>query len=633
MALLLSIAIASTEVPLWISFFSFVMITWKYLNEKFLFRKIPVKLTPLIGVFIFIIVYLQYKTILGQEESTTVLLGLVSLSILNYETDRDTLFLVLLGFLILVIKSVFSLDFIWTLPALLSFFGLWFSLLTNHQINKFKFLYQTTRKSIPLLVGLFILFPRLVIFQSKPANRVIVQSGFNEDLNPGRFSEVALSNQMVFRAEFKNNRMNAEELYWRGTVLNISKGFVWQKGVVDKVLVPANDRGIEAINYKVILEPLSLKNIFVLDKPVRIVAASTPISELSFGSYALNELQTQQVQFEAKSVFNSTETDYDDPPNLQKYLYAPDLAPKTRGLVKEISEKNPTPKARIAALQKFFAQKGFIYTLKPEFYQNNMDEFLFERKKGFCEHFAASFASVARALGVPSRVVLGYQGGIYNPVGNFWKISQRDAHSWVEVGLEGRWVRIDPTALVAPLRIAIGGENYFSLSEDEQILFSKNREWKKPQNLQVIISQVSLYFENLNYVWTVFLLNYDLQTQIDYLKQFQGNWLVGSFFILLFILFLVYNRRRKKREARYRHEMYSLFLKVEKWGLKKGLEFHDFQTPHQILNLISAKYPQLKENILKIQNQYTKVVYEEKVPEVQTSEINEQWKEASQKVN
>ncbi len=633
-SLLLSIAIASTEVPFWISGFAFLMIAWKYLNEKFKIKKLSTKITPFLGALIFLIVYIQYKTILGQEESTTVLLGLVSLSILNYETQRDTLFLVLLGFLILVIKSVFSLDFIWTIPSLISFFGLWYSLLTNANLNKVRYLISTALKSLPTMILLFVLFPRLVIFQSKKeTQRVIIQSGFNEDLNPGRFSEVALQNQMVFRADFGNNRMATDELYWRGAVLNNSNGFIWRKSISERQVPMMSEPDPRAISYRIILEPLNLKNVFVLDSPVRILSASLPIFQLPYRSFALAEMPSQQVQFEAQAAFNSKDVDIDDPVSDPKYLQFPKLPPKTKAFVDEVSAKNLTAKTRIEALRKFFSEKGFIYTLKPEAYQNNLDDFLFDRKKGFCEHFAASFGTLARALGIPSRIVLGYQGGLYNSIGNFWKVSQKDAHAWVEVGIDGVWTRVDPTAWVTPLRITLGGENYFSLSEDEQILYSKNRDWKKPESFRSALNDLKLAFDNLNYYWTVLLLNYDLQTQLEFLKKFQANSLVGVFFILLFVLLMVYNRKKILKRKQPRNKMSHLFSQVETWALDHGITIHEHQTPLQVLSLISEKFPILQPAVKQVAENYVEVLYEEKKGSLDTAELLRRWKKSSSQVS
>ncbi len=631
-SLILSIAIAATEVPFWISGFAGFLIVWKFLNERLSVPKLPTNVTPFLGALVFLIVYLQYRTILGQEESTTVLLGLVSLSILNYETERDTLFLVLLGFLILVIKSIFSLDFIWTIPSLISFFGLWYSLLSSASLNKFKYLLSTAIKSVPTLIVLFIFFPRLVIFQSKQqTQRVIVQSGFSEELNPGKFSEVALQNQMVFRADFKNNRMNTDELYWRGSVLSISNGFIWHKGGSEKPVPMSSDPDTNGVVYRIILEPLNLKNVFVLDTPIKIISASSPILQLPYLRFALSEMQSQQVQFEGQSAFNNNKVDEDDPTDPKRYLNIPDLPPKTKAFVDEIRAKKLTVKEEVDYLKKFFANRGFIYTLKPETYRNNLDDFLFDRKKGFCEHYAAAFGTLARALGIPSRIVLGYQGGLYNSLGNFWKVSQKDAHAWVEIGIDGRWIRVDPTAWVTPLRISLGGETYFSLSEDEQILYSKNRDWKKPENFASYILEAKLALDNLNYYWTILLLNYDLQAQLEYLRKLKANGLVGVAFILMLALVGIYNRKKLLTRKVTSHEMADLFTRVEKWAGLKGLNFENQQTPLQILGAIAERYPALKMTIDDISKNYVAVVYAEKKPAVALKDLKNRWRNESRK--
>jgi hypothetical protein len=86
-----------------------------------------------------------------------------------------------------------------------------------------------------------------------------------------------------------------------------------------------------------------------------------------------------------------------------------------------------------------------------------MDEFLFETRRGFCEHYAGAFALLMRIAGIPARVVLGYMGGEYNPLGDYLIVRQSDAHAWSEIWLvEKGWVRVDPTAAVAPERVERG---------------------------------------------------------------------------------------------------------------------------------------------------------------------------------
>src|SRR5690606_3163247 len=97
----------------------------------------------------------------------------------------------------------------------------------------------------------------------------------------------------------------------------------------------------------------------------------------------------------------------------------------------------------------------FAYTLEtPLAGRHSADEFLFEQKAGFCEHFSSAFAVLMRSAGIPARVVTGYAGGVRNRFGDYWVVRRMDAHAWTDVGLQGRgWVRVDPTAAVAPERI------------------------------------------------------------------------------------------------------------------------------------------------------------------------------------
>jgi hypothetical protein len=125
--------------------------------------------------------------------------------------------------------------------------------------------------------------------------------------------------------------------------------------------------------------------------------------------------------------------------------------------------------AFVAAVLNKFRNEEYFYTLQPpQLELNSVDDFLFNTRRGFCEHFASAFTMLARAAGIPARVVTGYQGGELNPISGYLLVRQSEAHAWSEVWLEGRgWVRVDPTAAVAPQRIEGGLEA--ALSEGESL--------------------------------------------------------------------------------------------------------------------------------------------------------------------
>lgn len=625
-SLLLTLAIASTEVPLWASSFSLLFIVWRFLYEKYNVAKLSKKITPVFGLMFFIIVYIQHRSILGQEESITILIGLTSITILNYELERDLLFLVLLGFLMLVLKSVFSLDFIWVLPALISYFGLWITLMGNSKINKYHYVWKTVLRSAPALIILFIAFPRFVLFQVNRISKPFVQSGFTEELTPGRFNNMALNDEMVFRVQFPNTvSIDSSQLYWRGSVLNFSSGFVWTKGLIlRKTSGYILKENKPSIKYTIMQEPLNMKNIFVLEQPARIKKASEPVFEMNHSLYSLVAPPTQIVQVDAEATLEDSFEQGEDTSENKKYLKIPELPPKTKEWVEQTKAKFSTQEERLKALTQFFEKPGFIYTLKPDLY-TNLDEFLFSKKKGYCEHYAAAYATMARGLGVPARVVIGYQGGSYNELSDFWKISQRDAHAWVEVGINNVWKRIDPTGMVSPLRLALGSADFFALSEADQLLFSKDKKVKSKTTFRQLYLATMSVIDSLNYNWTLFLLNYDLQAQLDIIKNIKLSGFFIFFVIFLALILGFYYYKNYYLQDRPKHKLQKLFYKIESWAAGQNIQINKNDTPLEVLDAIQARFPELQNFINKFKSAYVDTVYRENQNIKNDRELKTEW--------
>jgi transglutaminase-like putative cysteine protease len=632
LSLVVGLAVASTEIPVWASGFSLVFLIWRFLHEKFNIYKLSPKITPLFGLMFFVIVYLQHKTIFGQEESITILVGLTSITILNFETLRDLKFLVLLGFLMVVLKSVFSIDFIWVIPAVFSYFGLWLTLIFNNKVGKIKYLSRVVLRSVPVLVLLFILFPRLVLFQVQKVVDNIARSGFSEEMTPGRFTQLGLNDQMVFRAQFLNtDSINMSDLYWRGSVLNNSNGFIWTKGSTEKKSYGYNNsERADVIKYRVVQEPLSYRNIFVLDKPFKVHHASEPVVEWNHSIFTLAAPQQQLLQFDGESVLNLQYLLPDDPVDLKKYTRVSELGPRTTDWINATKEKHASLKGRYDALVDFFSKPGFIYTLQPDYYGNDLDEFLFVKKRGFCEHYAAAFGSMARALDIPARVVIGYHGGRYNELSDFWRFSQRDAHAWVEVGLDGSWRRIDPTGLVSPLRITLGSEEYFSLDEADRILFSKEINYRNVNQLRRLYLRLQQVIDSLNYNWTMLLLNYDLQAQLDILKSIKVSWFFMSFVGFIVLLLLVYFFKNRKTVVKNKHELYKLMLEIDEWAQNEKISVDGATPPLSVVSAIAKVHPEFKDFSKIFSRQYELVVYQKgkQTQNVQQlSQLKTQWRQ------
>ena len=626
-SLLLAMAIAATEAPLWVIAFAVCMIFWKFLHEQLRVPKMAILLTPLFGIFIFLIVYIQNKTVFGQEESTTILLGLTSLAILNYEVERDVLLLVLLGFLLLVTKAIFSLDIVWVVPSLISFFGFWLTLLGDLKMNQFRYLLRTFLISLPLSALLFIFFPRFVLFQSSKTTPNFAQTGFSENLNPGDFSSLALQNDLVFRAEFNPNfKPKISSLYWRGAVLNSSNGLKWQSGRTAKINSTQLQNNKEGRTYHITQEPLNLKNLFVFENSIFLNSSTVSIVKLDSGIFSLTSLQSNPFQLSGELTLQNNQISQAEKQDLKIFLKHPSLPKKTQTWIDKTKQDFSDPLSRLRALEDFFGNSGFVYTLSPGNYKNDLDEFLFTRKRGFCEHFAAAFATMARALEIPARVVIGYQGGAFNSIGNFWKISQKDAHAWVEVIVDNHWQRTDPTALVTPLRIAMGGEAYFSLSEDEQVLYAKNSNWKGSSAPFAIWNQVANFLDNLNYHWTLLLLDYDLQAQLQFLKNVSFLCLAAIILsVAIIVLIFLFLQRQRKKPSLTIHPMSKVFRSIEFWAKEKQLSFEISMPPLQILISVANHFPKASKFLAEFSAEYTSVVYQSRLPTKTIKSWENRW--------
>lgn len=547
-ALLVAMFMVAVEVPLWVGFFSLFFVFWKWLSESSEIRRASKKLTGFLSLFLLGIVLFRYRTLVGQEPAYSYLLALTALKIMDYESLRDRRFVILLGFILVSVKALFSVDIYWLVPTLFSFFSLWLSLFSEKAQNRLRIFQRLSLWSLPLTIILFFAFPRVVLPWAMSQGHQKGQIGFSDSLMPGKVAELAAQDQMVMRVKFFQD-MRLSQLYWRGSVLKESLGLSWgaikmqtleEKGALEK----------GSGTYEIALEPLNDRYLFVLDGTTALRLDGNLFQAYQEGIFRLMKPSKQTLFYDGivrdsvGGVSLNKDFSEDD-------LKVPDLPPLTKSWVQKTRAQNATIEDRLSALDRFFKEDNFIYTLKPGIYgPNGLDEFLFNRKQGFCEHYAGAYGTLARSLGIPSRVVIGYQGGRFNPWGNFWLVSQKDAHAWVEIYMHGKWLRKDPTQWVAPLRFEIGADEFFSLTPEQQIQFAKNIEWKpKSDGVDNYFELISIFFENLNYHWTYFLIEFDLSTQREILTSILSSdqsvsWIVGFVIASFFSILLVFQIKK-----------------------------------------------------------------------------------------
>lgn len=425
--------------------------------------------------------------------------------------------------------------------------------------------------ALPLLVVLFLFFPRLPPLWSVQLSGQQATTGVSDSMSPGDFANLSQSTELAFRVEFKDSRPPQGQLYWRGLVFSDFDGVTWRPSQsqqqwqwdriqqtpvwVENALATASDTvKLAPANYQVILEPTQQRWLFGLDYPF---AQSQDISLTSDFTLLKNQPVTQQLRYDVLQFAPMRIDPILDDESRRLNLALPKQGNlKARALAQQLfAQSGSDPVRYIAAIERWINQTEFRYTLSPPRLGNNrIDEFLFDTKAGFCEHYSSSFTFMLRAAGIPARVVAGYQGGSPSRGGNVWEVRQMDAHAWSEVWLEGQgWVRVDPTAFVAPERVEQGmdamtqaqGASMFGDGASAQISY---QQYQMLQALRRLSDQASYY-------WQKDIVGYDQDKQADSLLKWlnissvmqQIVWLAAGAVTVMTVLALMIWQRRRKR--------------------------------------------------------------------------------------
>jgi protein-glutamine gamma-glutamyltransferase len=596
----------------WLQVFIAVFGVWRYLIEKNgwqlprLMVLLPLTLLAGLGVA------LTYRGLFGRDASVGLLAVMLSLKLMETRTARDYMLVVFSGFFLVTTVFLFSQTLVVGAFVLLPVVCLTATLVSvSHPNGNPGWRFQARlagsllAQAAPLMLVLFFLFPRIPgPLWGVPKDAYSAMSGLSDSMEPGNISKLTLSGATAFRVEFQGKIPSQNQLYWRGPVLWNYDGRSWTmlnpySGVAQEKL---SARGQPTV-YNITLEPHNRRWLLMLDMP----SALPPESIL-----------TEDMQVQSRRPVR-TRIRYTGKSSLD-YTLAKTLDERQRALALQFP-KNGNPRARAlgeqwagqapeAIVQKaltMFRQQSFAYTLTPPpLGLNAMDDFLFNTKRGFCEHYAGSFVYLMRVAGVPARVVTGYQGGDVNPVGNYLIVQQSDAHAWAEVWLKGRgWVRVDPTAAVAPSRIESGIST--ALPEGDVLPLMSRRDY-------LLLRKLYLNWDALNNGWNQYVLGYDKDRQMDFLSRLAGrdiSWqdlaiaMMACVGILALVLsFFLLRGKRIRLDPLQR--LYNEFLrKLEGTGLKR----HSHEGPLDFSERAVRRLPAKKDEIEQISRLYANMRY------------------------
>jgi transglutaminase-like putative cysteine protease len=557
-------------------------------------------------------VLLQYGTVIGPHGGVALLVFLSGAKLLEANTPRDRLGLLFVGCFLLVAYFLNSQSLALAGYMSLAAIGLVAAMIANLQpAADFRpTLGLATRllvQALPLALLLFVLFPRLQGPLWGLPQQSAAQTGLSDHMSPGDFSQLSLSDEIAFRAEFANKTPEPGSLYWRGPVLWDFDGRTWQTRLaVTPNPVQGEGRG-QPVNYTITLEPHRQRWLFLLGFP-----RNLPEIEASLGpdlQWLAKAPITQRLRYTVNA-----DLDYRlDPETISaatrsRSLAIPEGNPKARELAEQWAANSKNDRAIVDQALAHFRSEPFFYTLKPpRLGEHSIDDFLFLSRRGFCEHYASAFVFLMRAAGLPARAVTGYQGGELNPLANYWIVRQRDAHAWAEVWLAGQgWTRVDPTAAVAPERVERGLNAALPVGERRAGLLSLNANWLMPMRLT---------WDLLNNQWNQWVLGYNQERQQQFLASlnpFLATWqgmawglaAAGSVLLLLMAALFIPQLARSKADPASR--LYARFcLRLQNCGINR----EQAEGPADFATRATALRPELADSIQRITQLYLSLRY------------------------
>lgn len=572
-------------------------------------------------------IWLLYRTFFGVEAGVAFLLLCLMGKLLELKARRDEYVLLTLGLFVIAGLFLFDQNLTTTILALLGVIASLYAMIAqnDHGAGRIRTLFWLCAQATPLMVILFLFFPRLPPLWSVQLNSSQAKTGMTDSISPGDIAELSQSSELAFRVIFEGAAPAKPELYWRGLVLGRFDGKTWRpiyqyeyeplllwRGGKAPAWVDASltqDERQAPRRYQLILEPTQQQWLFALSVPYS--------NDRGVGLTRDFTLQTtmpttQRQTFRLLQVPTSS-VDVDLPDDLrQAHLQLPASGnPQSRLLATALMQKVDQDPVRYAnAILQWIRQQNFHYTLKPPpLREHRIDEFLFQTRRGFCEHYSSSYVFLLRAAGIPARVVVGYQGGERGRDGRSLEVRQRDAHAWTEAWFAGRgWVRIDPTAAIAPERIEQGMD---ALTEDAA-LFGDDAVAQLQYQQFKLVKEMRELADYASYLWQRDIVGFDQNRQQDQLLRWFGLksmwtqilWMIAGLVLILAAVVLRLWWKRRPVWHPLDQPLMQLSHRLRSQGLDKQLEEGMLDWLQRV-----AKVAAYREQALKIAQLYAQARY------------------------
>lgn len=574
------------------------------------------------------------KNVFSLETATGLLIVAFALKLIEMKSRRDAYLVIHLCYFIIAAEFLFDQSITTALYGCLAMVIVTAAFVGLHQLHTRVRASTSLRtatvlvfQAIPLMLVLFLFFPRVAPLWSVPLPGG-ANTGITDHVAPGDIAALTRSGEIAFRAQFDGEIPPLRDLYWRGLVYSRYQEGVWS--VAGVPTGPDNapaEAGITAPflpaiatiapqSYQVLLEPTQAAWLFSLDVAMPVTRGTALTRDFRLiADEPVHALIRYRADAYPNAVMDATlpdwllrrETQLPDDDNARIVAFAHDLAARARD-----------PEDFLIQVMQYIRTEPYVYTLNPPTLarHDSVDAFWFDTRRGFCSHFAGAFVYLARAAGIPARLIGGYQGGEVNPRGEHLIVHQFDAHAWAEVWLAGRgWVRYDPTAAVAPARIESGLNA--ALSDDDRAVLAQvsGARFDGVPGLR----DVMYLFESMEHRWNMWVVGYDTELQASYLADLLGEvtptriglaMLFGGAVSLGLVVLSLFWRRRTTSD----HPAQRVFRRFTERMIRMGLARHPDETPGRYLQRVNVARHRAPSDITPLVDHLDALLYNPDVP-------------------
>lgn len=617
------------RLPLWTTLLALACMGWRLLifSGRAGFPGKLIKVLLVLSVVPLTVVQARSVGVSVDTAVTLLFLGVV-FKLLEMQYKRDIVIVIALCCVLIMVGFIYSQTIPASLYSLLTLMVITGALIALNRDNSNSTFGNNSAlaarivlQAIPLTVVLFVLVPRVSPLWTMPLPVSPDKTGVTDEMTPGDISSLGRSAELAFRVSFAGEIPAHDQLYWRGLVLDSFDGRTWRRAgnsflsfsLAARQGAPSRGVGFgDPVAYDVILEPTQQNWLYAL----QLAELDVPdiVQDRNY-SLQTSKPVSQRTRYQVRSYLEH-QTDLQlSGTQRARSLQLPedDNNPLSQAMVRQWRAASRTDREYVQRVMSHFREEPFFYTLNPPVLgEASIDDFLFNTREGFCGHYAGTFVYLLRAAGIPARVVVGYQGGEYNPFEDYTMVYQYNAHAWAEVWFEGQgWVQFDPTGAVAPERITMGVEAVFAdqpgFMEDSgfSMMRFRDNQW---------LNSLRLRLDALDYAWNRWVISYDEDLQLDLMNEFFGEnarsgllWALGISTAVIFGLVAFFMLRGGRREAR--DAATRLYLLVTADLAELGVRRRHGEGAGDYCRRVSAERPDLAADMEKLTRMYEQLSY------------------------